>query len=244
MNDTSPSVNTQQQQSRREFLKAAALGAAATGFLPMLVKAQAAPVSDGTEFTLFYQPTKLRNRAERFSAWSHSIAVRDGKLFNAVSVQQFGPNFAHKGPLGLAIAESDDGVHWRETDAFACPLERGLAGYCLRWTGREFVYFSTERNQGTDRNEYPVVVRQYRSRDLKTWEFMGDEFTTRPDNRWYRCRWDELVILEDDGKFYGYIVPSRQGGVPTLRQHHARHQLAGQDAHSMRSHPSAPPLST
>lgn len=158
------------------------------------------------ESALWYQPSVLADRSQRFSAWSHSIAVRDGRMFNAVSVQRFSPDGRHTGPLGLAIAESDDGVHWRETDAFACPLEYGLAGYCVRWTGKEFIYFSSERNQGTDRKDYPVVLRQHRSRDLKNWEFMGEEFTTRPDKRWYRCRWDELVILDDGGKFYGYIT--------------------------------------
>jgi len=159
-----------------------------------------------TEGTLFFQPSLLADRSQRFSAWSHSIAVRDGRLFNAVSLQRFGPDGGYAGPLGVAIAESDDGVHWRETDPFACPLAHGLGGYCLRWTGKEFVYFSSERNQGTDREDYPVVLRQHRSRDLKNWEFMGEEFTTRPDKRWYRCRWDELVILDDGGKFYGYIT--------------------------------------
>ncbi len=165
-----------------------------------------APGGGAAEFTLFYQPTKLRDRAQRYSAWSHSIAVSEGRMVNAVSVQQFADTPKFKGPMGLAIAESDDGVHWRETSSFACPLERGLAGYCLRWTGKEFVYFVTERNQAENRKEYPVVVRQHRSADLKTWEFMGEEFTTRPDKRWYRCRWDELVILDDGGQFYGYIT--------------------------------------
>lgn len=159
-----------------------------------------------TPSTLFYQPSLLADRSQRFSAWSHSIAVRDGRMFNAVSLQQFGPDGSYIGSLGVAIAESDDGVHWRETDPFTCPLAHGLAGYCLRWTGKEFVYFSSERNQGADHMDYPVVLRQYRSRDLKNWEFMGDEYTTRPDKRWCSCRWDELVILDDGGKFYGYIT--------------------------------------
>jgi hypothetical protein len=172
----------------------------------LLLAALAVLHAADTESALFYQPSLLADRSQRFSAWSHSIAVRDGRMFNAVSVQRFGPDGRHAGPLGLAIAESDDGVHWRETDAFACPLEYGLAGYCVRWTGNEFIYFSSERNQGTDRKDYPVVLRQHRSRDLKSWEPMSEEFTTRPDKRWYRCRWDELVILEDDGQFYGYIT--------------------------------------
>ena len=75
--------------------------------------------------------------------------------------------------MGLAIAESDDGVHWRETADFACSLEHGMAGYCLRWTGKEFVYFVTERNQGADRKKHQVVMRQHRPYDLNLWEFMG-----------------------------------------------------------------------
>lgn len=206
MNDTSPSVSTPQQHSRRAFFKASVLSAAAIGPFTMQVNAQSAPVTGGQEFTLFYQPTKLRDQAQRNSAWSHSIAVRDGRMVNAVAVQQFAEGAKFRGPMGLAIAESADGVHWRETADFACPLDHGLAGYCLRWTGKEFVYFVTERNQAEDRKDYPVVVRQHRSGDLKSWEFMGEEFTTRPDRRWYRCRWDELVILDDGGKFYGYIT--------------------------------------
>jgi len=142
--------------------------------LPLLTVLLLAPLAAlhaaDTGSTLFYQPSLLADRSQRFSAWSHSIAVRDGRMFNAVSVQRFGPDGRQAGPLGVAIAESDDGVHWRETDALACPLAHGLAGYCVRWTGEEFVYFSSERNQGADRKDYPVVLRQHRSRDLKNWE--------------------------------------------------------------------------
>lgn len=153
--------------------------------------------------TLFYQPSLLADRSQRYAAWSHSITVREERLVMAVPVKQF---LGKPGPCGLAIAESEDGVHWRETDPFACPLPAAMAGFCLRWTGKEFIYYDSEGNRGDDKGEYPVILRQYRSKDLKTWEFMGDEFTTRPDKRWYRSRWDELVVLEDDGTFFGYIT--------------------------------------
>lgn len=156
-----------------------------------------------TTSTLYYQPSLLADRSQRYAAWSHSITVRDDRLVMAVPVKQF---MGKPGPLGLAITESEDGVHWRETNPFACPLPDAVAGFCLRWTGKEFIYYISERNQGTDKSDYPMIVRQHRSKDLKTWKFMGDEFTTHPDKRWYRCRWDELVVLEDDGKFFGYIT--------------------------------------
>jgi hypothetical protein len=158
---------------------------------------------DRATSTLFYQPSLLKDQSQRFSAWSHSIAFSNGKFVNAVAVKEF---IDQPTDMGLAIFESDDGVHWRETAPFACPLPRAVPGYCWRWDGEAFVYFITEGNTGPDRKEYPAVVRQHRSVDLKNWEFMGDEFTTRPDNRWYRCRWDELVILEDGENFYGYIT--------------------------------------
>ncbi len=187
--------------SRRVFLETTALGVAACGLSPSLASGQDKAL--GAEFTLFYQPTRLRNRAERFVAWSCSITVRDGRLINSVPVLQI-PDKA--GGMGLAIAESTDGVHWREIESYTAPLKTGVPGFCLRWTGKEFVYFLTGNNRGDDRKDYPVVVRQYRSDNLKTWTFMGDDYTTRPDKRWYRSRWDELVILEDRDLFYGYIT--------------------------------------
>jgi hypothetical protein len=158
---------------------------------------------DGATSTLFCQPSLLRDQGRRFSAWSHSIAFANGKFVNAVAVKEF---IDQPTDMGLAIFESDDGVHWHETAPFTCPLPRAVPGYCWRWDGEAFVYYITERNTGPDRKEYPTVVRQHRSVDLANWEFMGDEFTTRPDNRWYRCRWDELVILDDGENFYGYIT--------------------------------------
>lgn len=197
---------------RRKFITTSSIAATAAGFLPGTILASGLrknniPGSNEETYTLFYQPSKLwKDRSQRFSAWSHSITVKDGQLVNAVSIRQFDTNRNIVSPLGLAIAVSDDGVHWREIIDHTCPLEMGLAGYCVRWTGKEFVYFSSERNQGNDRKEYPVVLRQYSSADLKNWQFMGDEYTTRPEEQWYRVRWDELVILEEAGLFYGYIT--------------------------------------
>lgn len=158
---------------------------------------------DKASRTLFYQPSLLKEQDRRFSAWSHSIAFANGRFVNAVAVKEY---IDRPTDMGLAIFESDDGVHWVETAPFACPLPRAVPGYCWRWDGKAFVYYVTENNTGPDRNEYPVVVRQHRSANFGNWEYMGDEFTTRPDKQWYRCRWDELVILEDEGKFYGYIT--------------------------------------
>jgi hypothetical protein len=200
MNDAHPAT-------RRQFLQTTAMVAVASSVTPARLFAQDAKVNNGSEFTLFYQPTKLRDRSQRFSAWSHSITAQEGRLVNAVAVQGFAKDAPRQeGSMGLAIAESDDGVHWREIAAFTCPLAHGLAGYCLRWTGKEFIYFVTEIDPHADRKQHPLMVRQYRSTDLKTWELMGEEYTTRPDKRWYRCRWDELVVLDDGGSFYGYIT--------------------------------------
>lgn len=162
-----------------------------------------AATGNGPTSTLFYQPSLLADPGRRFSAWSHSIVFANGRFVNAVAVQEF---IDRPTDMGLAIVESDDGVHWRETSPFACPLPRALAGYCLRWDGEAFVYYVTERNAGPDRKECPTVVCQHRSADLQNWASMGDEFTTRPEKQWYRCRWDELVILDDGGTFYGHIT--------------------------------------
>ena len=148
----------------------------------------------------------LNDPGKRYSAWSHSITAQGNRLVNAVAVQLFGENNSKQTPLGLAIAVSEDGVHWEEILPNVCPVEGGHAGYCIRWTGSDFIYYSSEQNRGLDRPEYPVIIRQYSSHDLENWEFMGDEFNTWPEKQWYRVRWDELVILEDDYAFYGYVT--------------------------------------
>jgi hypothetical protein len=206
--------------NRRQFMNSSLLAAAATSFLPGngiasgLKKNKPLEVRSEENYTLFFQPSKLwKDRNQGFSAWTHSIAVRDGQMVNAVGVRQFfikektemmGAS-GKTSLLGLAIAVSDDGVHWREIIDFTCPVP-GAAGYCLRWTGREFIYFSSERNTASDSEKYPLVLRQYRSTDMKTWTFMGDEYTTRPEKQWYSNRWDEMAILKDKNLFYGYIT--------------------------------------
>lgn len=152
---------------------------------------------------MFYQPSIIGDSAQRYSAWSNHIAHTGEKFVCVVPVQRFDGTPA---PMGLAVAESTDGVHWRETQPFACPLDYALAGFCIRWTGHDFVYYSSERNTGPDRETIPLLMRQYRTPDWRALTPMGEAFTTRPDPRWYRCRWDELVVLEDGGLFYGYIT--------------------------------------
>ncbi len=153
--------------------------------------------------TLFYQSSLLRNRQDRYAAWSNSITVWRDKFVNAVPVKQF---IDKQTDVGLAIFESEDGVHWHETERFTCPLRYACFGFCMRWTGKDFIYYNSEINQGPNRKEHPVILRQYRSHDLKSWTFMGDEFSTWDDRRWYLSRWDELVVLEDSDACYGYIT--------------------------------------
>lgn len=160
----------------------------------------------GDRLPLFYQPSLLSDPSGEHSAWSQSIFRYGDGLANLVAVRRFHGEPGRPDDMGFAVALSDDGVHWREVQSFALPNPATLAGYCVRQAGDQVVLYNSELNQGADREAYPVVCRQYRSTDLATWEAMGDEFTTRPDPRWYRCRWDELVILADDGCFYGYIT--------------------------------------
>ncbi len=217
-------MKTHKFQNRREFLASSSMGAAALGLLPGLMIREAGPSfnsgrfvsgKENNQYTLFYQPSLIRDPSLRYSAWSNSIAVQGNRLVNAVGVQLFEEDNSRKEPLGLAIAVSEDGVHWEEIHPFVAPVPGGHAGYCLRWTGREFIYYSTEQNSGADRDEFPVIMRQYSSPDLENWEYMGDEFTTRPEKEWYRVRWDELVILEDEDAFFGYITSECHPGFAT-----------------------------
>lgn len=157
----------------------------------------------------YFLPSVLRNNKRKGAAWSDSITVQNGELVRAVPVytmmkDTIGETFM-EGPMGFSIAKSTDGVHWNEVESFACPLEHGVPGFCMRWTGHEFVLYVSEIDPSSPK-DHPIVLKQYLSQDLKSWQFMGEDYTTTDDHRWYRCRWDELVILPDGNKFYGYIT--------------------------------------
>jgi len=211
MGDLPDGKNVAARFNRRELLAAIAAALPAVS----LQRAQARSTKSSEELSsgvvsaqnTYFLPSVLRENERRGVAWTDSITVRDGELIRAVAVYKAKSKDAifEKGPMGFSIAKSTDGVHWQELEGFTCQLEHGVPGFCMRWTGHEFVIYVTEDNPASPK-DHPLVVKQYRSLDLRSWVFMGEDYTTTDDRRWYRCRWDELVILPDGDRFYGYIT--------------------------------------
>ena len=153
MGDSSDVDSGIERFDRREFLIAIATASSAVTLQPAeaatksLEKSSPADtVSEGT----YFLPSLLRSNDQKYAAWTDSIAVRNGELILAVPLSRLKKDsvlgYDPEGAMGFSIAKSADGVHWQELEKFACRLEHGVPGFCMRWTGREFIIYVTERN--------------------------------------------------------------------------------------------------
>lgn len=196
--------------TRRRFILNGIKGFAASGLLANNLLGENVKPQNKESRVLFYKPALLGNKEKPYSGWSNSIVYWKEKFIMAVPLRPISKiaeqNERKLDGWGFSIATSDDGVVWTEKDEFVCSLEHGVPGFCLFRGNEHFVLNITVRNRRIDREEYPVITEQYRSLNLSEWEYMGENYDTRPDKRWYEGRWDELVILQDGKEFVGYIT--------------------------------------
>jgi hypothetical protein len=117
----------------------------------------------------------------------------------------------HSGPGcdGIALATSEDGVHFDEVGPIISKSARtdALGGISRPWrAGGKFVMGFSERREGVQ------SIFFAESDDLRDWRRLGDERRFAPDPRWYDDtpvgRWDDLWVLprEEGLGFQGYLT--------------------------------------
>lgn len=145
------------------------------------------------------RPTDSENR----KAWDNLTLYDQGSFyafFNTIAIGAQPPGHGY----ALDIAASSDGVHWQFVGRDLVPVEGSHAGYGLLRVGDRIYYYPTA-TRGSDDTHFKVFA----STDYINWEHMGDEYDVRPDPRYYRARWEEICILEDEERgrsvYYGYL---------------------------------------
>ncbi|MHB1356418.1 MAG: hypothetical protein ACYCZF_10635 [Anaerolineae bacterium] len=118
---------------------------------------------------------------------------------------------SERNPTGYAtsldVARSGDGVHWEFIARDQCFLEGAHAGYGVKKIGDYFYYYPTCSDHF--RNE-TVHFKVFRTQDFLDWEYLGKQYDVHRDGRYYRARWEEIMIMDDfddNGRpvMYGYV---------------------------------------
>lgn len=145
--------------------------------------------------------------AQRFPgkrAWENFTFFADGRFHAFFATGTPDGSDTWGSPNKIDIAVSDDGVRWRFIARDILRIPGAHAGFGVVRIGDRTMYYPTCSNHGKD-----VHFKVFASRDLLSWEHLGDRFDVRPDYRYYHGRWDELCVLheqEDGGDvYYGYI---------------------------------------
>jgi hypothetical protein len=154
-------------------------------------------------------------KPQKGSMWDPSVFWYDGKYY---AIMMYNPDHPNKGlaaTCGL-IAESDDGVHWRDGWEVAEEIERErgckfLKAFIGRLGDRFIMDHGVRRPEGQD------TLRFYESTDLRDWTYL---FSNHPDPRWYVAtgRWDHMYILpKEEGHpnagYWGYPVATPKEGL-------------------------------
>ena len=155
--------------------------------------------------TLFYKPEKTGN------IWDTWIYYHEGKFYlyyiSPGNLKTFG------GWDCVALATSNDGVHWKEHGKILTAAE-GVAwlGSGAVWPvrdsngrGKFIMNFSEWRGPEDSSGKQSIFFAE--SRDLIHWQRLGPEYEFRPDTRWYQPngRWDNIwPVPRREGGYYGY----------------------------------------
>ena len=137
-------------------------------------------------------------------AWDNLILHEEGRFVAFFATATPSESNPHGRPITLDIAVSDDGLKWRWIAREAVELPGAHAGYGVHRVGDRYYYYPTCSRDGS-----PVHFKIFESTDLVHWHHLGDDHDVTFDPRWYRARWDELLVLEqvENGEtvLYGYI---------------------------------------
>ena len=193
--------------SRRSLL---ALTGAAMGckFLPVFAdskktESKAVPPSS----TLFYRPGRTGD------IWDTWIYYHNGKFY-----LYYNPSPSGREELGgwncIALATSNDGVHWQEQEIFLTASDEKVVmlGSGAVWTAQErstgvekFIMNFSEARQRQD-GTYQQTIYFAESQDLVNWKRLSPD-AFKADTRWYEPngRWDNLwPVPRKEGGYYGY----------------------------------------
>ncbi len=106
--------------------------------------------------------------------------------------------------IGIDIAVSHDGVHWRFIGRDLVPIPGAHAGFGVIRIANKHNYYPTCSTE-----EKGVHFKIYQSEDLLHWKHLGDRYDVVPDCKFYRERWDEIYIIKEQeggrGVYLGYI---------------------------------------
>ena len=159
-------------------------------------------------------------RLQNGAMWDPSVIWHDGKYYAFMMYNKDGLDGLAAGHCLLAT--SADGVHWEDQGTVID--ERGRSDGATFFKcfvakcGDKFVM-----DHGVCRQQGQDLMRFYRSKDLRDWEYI---IGTEPDACWYtRDRWDHMYILpKEEGKpeagYWGFVVAVPRQGVdlPAMMQ--------------------------
>jgi hypothetical protein len=155
---------------------------------------------------MFVSPVS-RTELPQKKAWDN-LVVYDAGCFYAF----FATGYDYGDGKGVAIsmldvARSGDGVHWEFIARDQCRVEGAHAGYGVKKIGAYVYYYPTCSDHGRSET---VHFKIFRTKDFLDWEYLGTQYDVYRDPRYYRERWEEMMILDDvdaDGRpvLYGYL---------------------------------------
>lgn len=152
---------------------------------------------------MFVSPVSREKNPDR-KAWENYTIYDHGTFYAFFGTGTKSATNPGGGAIGLDIAASKDGVHWRFIERDRVPIPGAHAGFGITRIGDAYMYYPTCTNA-----EKGVHFKVYRSTDLHHWEHLGDDYDVTPDRQYYRERWDEVCILQerenDRDVYLGYI---------------------------------------
>ncbi|MDR1902170.1 MAG: hypothetical protein LBQ88_07825 [Treponema sp.] len=105
------------------------------------------------------------------------------------------------------LAESEDGVHWKDTGPVVEDFENGIIAMGIHKVGGKFILnhgsFDEKSNQNT--------IKFWESADLLHWTYRGKDadLTTLELDPSGKMRLDAMNVAEHRGKYYGYATGPR-----------------------------------
>lgn len=194
--------------TRRRLLKMMGI-AASSGALPAF--AEALTNSQETarrDSALFYRPTSG-------TLWDTWIYYHSGTFF----MYYLSAPSAEKAWDSVAMATSEDGVHWKERGrVIEAASDVAWMGDGETWSvtdalGKETFIMAFSEWRGPDKGGRQTLFFA-ESRDLLKWTRLDSQFEFRQDERWYEPngRWDGLWTLpRPGGGRYGYWTATPKG---------------------------------